>query len=170
MRNQYKILAEKYSLVKEDSKEDIMAGLNVAREEGKVFEIVYKYTNLVKEIKNKLIRKGVIDHDDDDNYWVYRNNYLPRTITTQFTKDIIEIAKSKGWSPRPGSPIVHGHGFKRGYGKQKDIMSFQNVIGEWLHSVQEFTTFDEWHDINGAVEMLNEIINDALIHKYDFEY
>ena len=28
MRNQYKILAEKYSLVKEDSKEDMMAGLN----------------------------------------------------------------------------------------------------------------------------------------------
>ena len=28
MRNQYKILAEKYSLVKEDDKEDIMAGLN----------------------------------------------------------------------------------------------------------------------------------------------
>jgi len=28
MRNQYKILAEKYSLVKEDGKEDIMAGLH----------------------------------------------------------------------------------------------------------------------------------------------
>jgi len=28
MRNQYKILAEKYSLVKEDGKEDMMAGLN----------------------------------------------------------------------------------------------------------------------------------------------
>jgi hypothetical protein len=28
MRNQYKILAEKYSLVKEDGKEDILAGLN----------------------------------------------------------------------------------------------------------------------------------------------
>ena len=28
MRNQYKILAEKYSLVKENDKEDIMAGLN----------------------------------------------------------------------------------------------------------------------------------------------
>ena len=33
MRNQYKILAEKYSLVKEDDKEDIMAGLNSMTEE-----------------------------------------------------------------------------------------------------------------------------------------
>ena len=33
MRNQYKVLAEKYSLVKEDDKEDILAGLNAVTEE-----------------------------------------------------------------------------------------------------------------------------------------
>ena len=33
MRNQYKILAEKYSLINEDDKEDIMAGLNAVTEE-----------------------------------------------------------------------------------------------------------------------------------------
>ena len=162
MRNQYKILAEKYSLVKEDDKEDIMAGLDYLTSD--IYATVFKYTNIVNEIRNKLIRKGIIDPNDDDFHWVYQGNNLPRAISTQFTKDIIEIAKSKGWSPRPGL-----HTRRRG-SKQKDIKSFQAVIGEWLCSVKEFANFDEYHDMDGAVEMLDEIINDALIHKYDFEY
>ena len=153
MRNQYKILAEKYSLVKEDDKEDIMSGLNYLTSD--IYATVFKYTNIVNEIRNKLIRKGIIDPNDDNFHWVYQGNNLPRAISTQFIKDIIETAKSRGWSPRPG---------------QKDRRSFQTVIGEWLNSVKEFANFDEYHDMDGAVEMLDEIINDALIHKYDFEY
>ena len=62
MRNQYKILAEKYSLVREDGKEDIMTGLNYLTS----FNISRIYMTHVSSCRGELDDIPTIDEVNSD--------------------------------------------------------------------------------------------------------
>ena len=62
MRNQYKILAEKYSLVNEDDKEDIMTGLNYLTS----FNISRIYMTHVSSCRGELDDIPTIDEVNSD--------------------------------------------------------------------------------------------------------
>lgn len=105
MRNQYKILAEKYSLIVEDDKEDILAGLGELDNtlglgerfySAKSFEELY---SLVKDNQNKLIH--FFNHETDPlaSYVHEKNQYLWLTVAWI----IIYFKRSLLKSKRPSS-------------------------------------------------------------------
>lgn len=154
MRNRYKILSEKYSIIKESEKEDILGGLDTAAQ----------CIQARKELKD--YARGM--HDERVDYI----NLSPRLqelylFETGIERETVRLAakwaKSLGWNPK----------------NKDEEESFEYAVLCWLSSVRYYYKFDEWSNrttptdlqIEFALDGLErEVLLPALNHEYTFEY